>query len=160
MRKINLLFAQIQKGITLLEMMLVITIIATILILATRYYESAHSSSLENVATESMQAIYSAEQQYCMDNDCTISKPSINILVTNGLLPSNFAANANPWGVISDAASTFNNPFVATFSDVPGESCTNLQSKMSATYGATGDIRVVSPCPATGTTGNMTINFY
>lgn len=166
MKKTNSLLLHIQKGVTMLEMMMVLAIMGMLLVLATRYYQTTHAASQVATALESIQAIYSAEQQYCNDNDCTakITTPTLQRFIDNGLLPSNIADYGNPWGTIADATHT-GFTYAATFSNVSQPDCINLKQKVTAAYdtvdksGAVtgGEIQIPTDC--TKADGNVEIDF-
>lgn len=134
-------------GIGLLELMLSLSIIAVLLIMATRYYGTTRTSQQVATATENIQALYSADQIYKLDhqgNHGTISQ-----LIASKLLPANFESFANPWGTIeSKTAGT------ATFENVPSTACTNIKDKIINTIQEFTNEKIT--CPS-GDTKNMTI---
>lgn len=87
------------RGIGLLELMLSLAIIAILLIMATRYYQSAHQNQLVSQGVDMFGAIQGAVQTYRVDNpnasDLTVAK-----LVAQGYLPNSYGSGntANPWG--------------------------------------------------------------
>lgn len=93
-----------QKGIGLLELMLSLAIIAILLIMATRYYQSASNSQAISQALDMMNAVKSGVKNYMNSNLNSATLPSVATLVTNGYLPASYGssasvnATANPWG--------------------------------------------------------------
>lgn len=68
----NVIKQTLQRGISLLEVMLSLSIIAVILVMATRYYETAHRSNELNKVTEQIGAIEAAINQYKTNNGNTV----------------------------------------------------------------------------------------
>ena len=87
-----------QSGIGLLELMLSLAIIAILLIMATRYYQSASESNKINQAVDMFSAINGAVQNYKLDSDPL----GVNVaaLTDGGYLPPNYGSGTvnNPWG--------------------------------------------------------------
>lgn len=125
------------SGIGLLELMLSLAIIAILLIMATRYYQSTSQSQKVNQAAGDIQAILAAAANYNAGNPggvFTISK-----LISSGYLPSSMgssAANANPWGGAYTAVNTAGNPtqVTITLTLIPTTACNALDSLMTSNY--------------------------
>lgn len=145
-----------QHGIGLLELMLSLTIIAILLIAATRYYQSAQTSRQIQVAMESVQSVYAATQQYYNDYGTV---PTLELLKKSAMLPNNFNDFANPWGGgISDDKTTGCIGFGLKFlTNVPKEACSNIKNKVTSNYpdsnititcaDSVGDMTVCYPSP-------------
>ena len=101
-------------GISLLELMLSLAIIAILLIMATRYYQSANENNKRNQAVEMFAAVNGAVQTWRVDQigsmaasatggeeeTTTSSLPSISDLVSQGYLPPSYGDGTKvaPWG--------------------------------------------------------------
>jgi len=142
-----------QYGIGLLELMLSLTIIAILLVAATRYYQSTQTSRQIEIAMDSIQAVYAATQQYYNDNGS--APKTLQDLKNNAMLPSNFDTFANPWGGKVTASNPSQNELLLTFqTTVPAGACNNIQTKIQANYSPT-DVQVTK-CPQTDI-GDMSI---
>ena len=127
-------------GIGLLELLLAFSIIAVLLISATRYYQSAQNSRQVQAALDTIQAIYYAGAQhvesvgvfahgtdYIGDSD----------FVNHGFLPSNFGDGSkdNPWGGAITAGSAIegdSTQLKLTLANVPSAACINLTDKLNS----------------------------
>lgn len=119
-------------GISLLEIMLSLAIIAVILIMATRYYAITRIAQQTNEASEMIIAIYSAGQSWMQTND-NFKKVTIYTFTEAGLLPADFAlATANPWGgaISIDPLGTDLQKLEVRLDNVPSKDCQNLLAKM------------------------------
>lgn len=88
------------KGIGILELMLVIALMAGIVMVAVRYYESANASQVLNDAADQVSAVRSGVTNYHNDYPNSATLPNIQTLVNTGYLPATFGSGqtANPWG--------------------------------------------------------------
>lgn len=86
----------VQRGIGLLELMLALAIIAVLLIMATRYYQSTSQAQKVNQAASDIQAILAATANYRAGNPTG----AFTIASLKGFLPQSWgdASKANPWG--------------------------------------------------------------
>lgn len=127
------------KGVGLLELMLSLAIIAVLLIMATRYYQTTSQSQKVNQAVSDIQAILAAAANY------TAASPgsafAITDLVSAGLLPANWstetpvAGTANPWAGAYTATNVSGSPAVKiTAGSVPLTACTALDQLMYQGY--------------------------
>jgi len=133
------------KGIGLLELMLSLAIIAILLIMAIRYYQSANLSQQMSSATDMFNAVRSAMKNFYNDNAGNSggqSQASINSLIASGYLPPSFGVN--PWGgsvgLSSDAASctlgsliTPGPTYGVCMNNVPTAACGQLKIKLDST---------------------------
>lgn len=141
-----------QKGIGLLELMLSLAIIAVILVMATRYFQSTSQNQKVNQATSDVQAILAAFTNFRAGNpsgECDIDD-------LQGFLPrswagetegggaaTNVGAKANPWGSAYTASCDSGNPNnieIAVENMAPG-SCEALKAliAINTTDGGTCD---------------------
>jgi type II secretory pathway pseudopilin PulG len=124
-------------GISLLELMLSLAIIAIILVAAMRYYQTTRESQQVNAAAEMVTAVYSAGASWIQFNK-DFSGVNIAAFVSNGSLPASFAnPNANPWGGAINTApgqTTPPNTFALTVSltHVSTTACSDLAAKVQA----------------------------
>lgn|SRR3989338_7221836 len=122
-----------RSGISLLEVMLSITVIAIIVLTATRYYSSTSSSRKVNDATQIIKNVNAAldEWQNMMKNNQTPPVLSTVALVNVGLLPANFAATgANPWGGSIQTTISRSGQYTITLTSVPQGDCLTLVQVM------------------------------
>lgn len=138
---------RIRRGIGLLELMLSLAIIAILLIMATRYYQTASSNNSINSAVDMTNAVRGAVRNFMTSNLNTSKFPTIADLVSGGYLPNSYSGStANPFGgnicVAAAAATTCPTtaaPSAATFSVVltglPTNSsiCTSLYNRLKNT---------------------------
>lgn len=154
-----------QKGIGLLELMLSLAIIAILLIMATRYYQSASNSQAISSAIDMVNAVKSGVKNYMTSNTNSATYPDIKTLVTDGYLPQSYnnPSSANPWsgeicidsGKATGCSGTAPSagPLYSVFLDgVPSSICTELQNRLKGTINSAANEGVVD-C-ATGTNGD------
>ncbi len=128
-----------EKGIGLLELMLSLAIIALLLVMATRYYSSAHGSQQLNAAVEAYHAIYAAAETYEANDPA--GTPHLVQLVKENLLPQVFGGTgslANPWGgginlTVTPAGSGNPQSILITMHSVPATQCTALIASLAQT---------------------------
>lgn len=138
-----------QQGIGLLELMLALAIIAVLLIMATRYYSTAHQNQQMSSAVDMYTAVAGATKNYF--NDKQAYPTTINQLTTGGYLPSSYAngTSVNPWNgdiTISTSAGVV----TVTMTNIPTGVCTPLSERLKLiTYGATPPACSGSSLPAT-----------
>ncbi len=137
-----------QRGIGLLELMLSLGIIAVMLIMATKYYNSTKVQSNVNTAVQNIQAAYAACEASLNDApDGTLCK-NTDTLSKNGYLPVGFAGDAtseNPWGGTftidySGSPRTVN----ISVKDVPDVDCNILVNRLQQTL-VTSTSKITSP---------------
>lgn len=90
-----------RKGIGLLELMLALAIISTLIIMATRYYQSVARSQKIAAAVIQVNSMVAAVNRWRQgQNLATATFPSITTLVSLGLLPKEWGdgSGINPWG--------------------------------------------------------------
>ncbi len=128
-----------QQGIGLLELMLSLAIIALLLVMATRYYSSAHGSQQLNAAVEAYHAIYAAAETYEANDPA--GSPVLSDLVSTNLLPQVFGNSgklANPWGgtitlTVSAASGGAAQSIFISMTAVPGTQCNALIASLAQT---------------------------
>ena len=121
-----------QCGIGLLELMLSLTVIALLLLAATRYYVLVRSSEQTNEAVAMLTAVIGAVDQWrwtYKDNpNATIN---LKDLIDQGLLPQKFdEIHANPWGGVLTINNDTSGAAKITLTDVPNGICVNLKDMM------------------------------
>ena len=118
-----------QRGIGLLELMLSISIIAILLVMATRYYMSTKQSQQESDAVSQVMGIVSGGANYALGNNNSYSNMSLLALVQGGYVPGSFCgsgsgsscgSDASPWHTsLSVAAGSANSNYVITIAAIP-----------------------------------------
>lgn len=150
-------------GVTLLELMLVLSVIAAIALAVTRYYATAREEAKITQAVSMVNDVVSASFTWVggfsnFGGDPQASPPiSLNTstLVKAGLLPAIYLkANANPWqGSIKVAVGKADtNKMEVTLDKVPINSCTALKKKIENVGGDT----LGSTCSS----GSFSVIFY
>ncbi len=122
-----------QTGFGLLELMLSMVIVALLLIMATRYYQSARSNARVNEAVSLIAAIDNAANNIAIGGGNYKSITSVTVLAS--YLPANAAAGISPWGgsgSLTVAAATDPTTLTITMTGT-GADCDKLQTALSAT---------------------------
>lgn len=121
-----------QQGISLLELMLSLAIIAILLVMATRYYETTRMSQQVDEAAEMVTAVYAAGNSW-LESNTTFNQPDmLQAFVNNGSVPADFkSANINPWGGYVQVTGISTKNLTMTMSNVPSTGCLNLAAKVS-----------------------------
>lgn len=122
-----------QRGISLLELMLSLAIIAILLVMATRYYQITRQSQQVDEAVEMITAVYTAGNSW-LESHTGFADNMITEFIKDGSLPADFAnPNVNPWGGKLEAAPylTTLTTLTVTMENVPSTACQNLAAKVS-----------------------------
>ncbi|MFN7097281.1 MAG: Tfp pilus assembly protein FimT/FimU [Gammaproteobacteria bacterium] len=164
MMKIKNSNAVLQKGIGLLELMLSLAIIAILLIMATRYYQSASSGQKISEATDMYAAVKSAVNNYFNNTNNTFPTGSnpIGPLVQNDYLPDSYLDGnktsstatsnyVNPWGgelTVGRIGTT--NMFYVGMTNIPDQlTCNQVVNRIATTLlPANGEGFVLSTTPS------------
>lgn len=158
----NLMRTFKNKGIGLLELMLSLAIIAILLIMATRYYQSASSSQKVSQAVDMFAALKSAAQNYHNSQGQTGDYASkVGQLVVAGYLPASYldggpsaptsaspSAVSSPWGT-AIGVSGANGQATITMAIPDAQPCTQVQNKLKATVSTAAGETVGGACPGT-----------
>lgn len=127
------------SGITLLELMLSLAIIAILLIAAMRYFESTRSSQRVNDGIQSLQsAMQASDNWYATFKSFTgTSAGDINVtaLINMNLLPTDFAVN--PWGGAASITAADASHVQIELTDISKNDCNQLEGIMKQ-HGFTG----------------------
>ena len=133
---------QRQLGIGLLELMLSLAIIAILLIMATRYYQSASDANKRNQAVDMFSATNAAVENYKIDNPGDVknlagSGVGMKMLIDAGYLPPSYGSQgktANPWGGPIDVdASIGGGVFTVSMTGVATNSCDAVGDRIDQT---------------------------
>ena len=121
------------KGISLLELILSLAVIAIILVMATRFYSLVHSEQQLNDATGMIQSIRSAGERWLLSHD-DYTYINIDNLIERNLLPKNFGTN--PWGgTVTVEPDTTMTKMKITIDKIPVPACLNLENRFSSITG-------------------------
>lgn len=121
--------ANLQRGISLLELMLSLAVIAMVLVLATRYFMNTRTSQQVNEAAEMITAVYAAGESWLQTQN-SLEKNMIPIFINNGSIPSDFnESNINPWGGDIEAIGD-DEKLTVILNQVPADACQNLAVKI------------------------------
>ena len=123
-------------GISLLEVMLSLAIIAIILVMATRYFTIAMRSEKTNEAVKVLQTMMKASDDWLWTYKTykkTANNPDVSTaaLINLGLVPKNYSAvDANPWGGTIDVKPNSENQVTIFLTNVNESDCQNLAAMM------------------------------
>jgi len=121
-----------QRGISLLEVLLSLAVIAIILVMATRYYKSAQQSQQASNALSMLSGIVTAETQYRAANNNAFT--DIKGLTAAGYLPANFGTD--PWGGEIGLVVATTGGFTITMpGPIPAQTCTILMGLVNSGSG-------------------------
>ena len=131
-----------QQGIGLLELMLSLAIIAILLIMATRYYQSARTGQQVNDGISLVTAIVAGSESWVLGQS-NFTNLSITELKRQGLIPKEIAddgTSATPWHTKLDVGVDPTDPgkFQISFENIPSSACVNLQTKLQNQMNTTG----------------------
>jgi prepilin-type N-terminal cleavage/methylation domain-containing protein len=120
-----------QRGISLLEVMLSLAIIAVVLVMATRYFGIATISSKVNQGTSMISEIRQGYARYVSDTSDPAGGTMDKLLAGGYVTKETGAADAkNPWGgtiKLDLGAQTI------TLDGIPTKDCTNLANRFGTT---------------------------
>lgn len=133
-----------QLGIGLLELMLSLAIIAILLVMAIRYYQSASNAQSINQAIDMVNAVKAGVKNYLTSNVGSTSIPKVSELAGKGYLPQTYQspANANPWGGMvgfgtgtdcNDLPTTMSPTFSICLAGIPSTICTQIKDRITST---------------------------
>jgi type II secretory pathway pseudopilin PulG len=151
----------LKKGIGLLELMLSLAIIAILLIMATRYYQSASNSQRVSQALDMFSAIKGAVKTYYTSSSPNALPQTIGDLVSGGYLPTSYqdagastTSHISPWGtnvVYTPAGSTFTVSMIMPDT----ATCTQVANRVANIISAAAG-ELVNPAPPTACTTETT----
>ncbi len=131
------------RGISLLELLLSLALIAILLVMVTRFYESTQGSQRTNDAVEILQHLVAASDKWfaLYKSYQKTGNGDIGLVKLTGLgwIPQNFMlANANPWGGAINVEPEDSSHVKFTLAEVPAKDCLNLQELMQKELGLVG----------------------
>lgn len=138
---------KVMRGVTLLEVMLVLAIAAMIIVMSVRYYQSATSNQQANAVMGQVQAIVAAADQ--------LAQATGSYQGNLGDLPSLLPQNGlqTPWGQAITVTATGTSTYTIQIDAVPVGVCPLVRSKLLANaHFSTGD-------NCTGSVGNLTFTY-
>ena len=119
-------------GISLLEVMLSLSIIAAVLMMATRYYQVTQFSESVNEATNLVNQVNAAAGRYQSIAGSYVNMDFTTDLVGRGYIPCQGTpcVVTNPWGgTVTTGVLNNGQNFSVTLTDVPQKACNNLAGK-------------------------------
>lgn len=146
-----------QKGISLLEVMLSLSIIAVILVMAVRYYSVANQSNNNNIALELLENLQSAVHQFKTINGSYTNLSTDSLCFYELVPPKNMTGCPNPCTVTASSTCTIPSPLggdnitVAASGStgnivaagLPSGPCNLLQSDIDGATCASGTLTIV-----------------
>lgn len=123
-------------GVTLLEIMLVLAISASIIIMSVRYYGSATYSLQANNSLQQIQAITAAVDSYSFSG----SYAEVSTPLVKSLLPENTLTT--PWGTPISISSAKSSSYEVTLPSMPTAVCPLVYGKLAANN----HYRISKPC--------------
>ncbi len=140
-------------GVTVIELLLVLAVIAAVLLGSTKLYQIVDNNRKVNDAVDMILAVYQAGGQY--DTLPVNADNMIPTFVDQGYLTSDFEQDsANPWGGSVKATTPSANQLSVTLSNVPAELCSNLGAKFKKMNNAQ-----ATPCDAEKTAQDFKVTF-
>lgn len=136
---------KVMRGVTLLEVMLVLAIAAMIIVMSVRYYQTATSNQQANSVMGQIQAIVAAADQLAQASG-SYQTGGVNNANLTPLLPAN--GLQTPWGQAITVATTSASVFRITVNTVPAGVCPLVRTKLLANNHFTN----VTACNAAGNT--------
>lgn len=128
--------AQKNLGISILELLLALAIIAILLVMAVRYFELTRVAQQINNALHIISNIDTAAESWLQTHD-DFTNVTLQSFIDDSLVPANFAQqHANPWnGDIEVNANDKNNLALdLSFSNVPQNICQDLKNNVMQHY--------------------------
>jgi type II secretory pathway pseudopilin PulG len=127
-----------QRGIGLLELMLSISIIAILLVMATRFYMSAKQSQQITDTVSQVDGIISAAANYANGNNSDYSDMSLLVLVQGGYLPPIYCGGdqsscpgLNPFRGTTAVTGTTTN-YTINMGSIPTNICPSIAGMVNA----------------------------
>jgi type II secretory pathway pseudopilin PulG len=135
-------------GVTLLEVMLVLAIIAMIIVLSIRYYQGASTTQQATSAVGIAQAVVAAANNIggASGNYSTVDTTSVTSLLSAGGV-------SMPWGGTVGVVGTAAGVLTMTFPSTPVAVCTIVKGQFS------GNTKFAVTCPAGPAAGDMVITY-
>lgn len=139
---------QFFTGVGLLELMLSLAIIAILLIMATRYYQSASENNKRNQAVDMFSAVNGAVQTWKIDQLASSSggpgtTVTIENLVSGGYLPPSYGNGSGiaPWGGTITVGAPSGGIYTVAMDSIPENSCSAVCGRVSSTIAAAGALQ-------------------
>lgn len=141
-------FHHLTKGVTLLEVMLVLTIISIIIVASMRYYKTASDNSQAQAAASALQAIAGAADTYALQNTAA---GYTNLATTN--LPT-YLANTAWGGALTISGTPSARSFGIAYGSISTSMCNTLVGMLSNSKWGVGS------CPASSVgSGSVTFTY-
>lgn len=156
-----------QRGIGLLELMLSLSIIAILLVMATRYFSASSEQQKINNAISQINGIAGGEASYFQSNSPPKFTKAISDLIKGNYVPAGLGgsdtngANANPWGGNISISET--SPLTVVLTNVPSDNadpstCKKLQNTINNTMSGSDPTKPTNAvCDGKGT---LTVIFH
>ena len=132
------------RGVTLLEVMLVLAIAAMIIVMSVRYYQSANATSQSNTVVSTVTAIAAAGDQLAAGAGGSYA--GLTQVAISNLLPPN--SMTTPWGSAITITAFVANGYLITVPQVPVNQCSLVSAKVTANPSFT----TATPCAAAAPT--------
>lgn len=122
-------FAKSVRGVTLLEIMLVLAIAAMIIVMSIRYYQSSITSQQANTILSQIQSIAAAADTLAQATG-TYSGGSVSTATVAPLLPAN--GLVTPWGDSISIPSAGTNTYTVNIPNMPPGVCSIVKANLAA----------------------------
>ena len=143
---------QKMRGVTLLEIMLVLAIAALLVVMSVRYYQSTRTSQQVDAMVEQIQSIVQAADGIAQEQG--YSATAVTTSAIGSTLPAN--AMTSPWGTPITVAVTSATTFTITTTNVPAGVCSLLVAKYNQNKNF--DTTAIS-CPSSGNLASFVITY-
>ncbi len=132
------------RGIGLLELLLVLSVLGVIVLMSVQYFSSANAQQNTTTLVNSYNTIRTATQNYISDHPAA-AFPSMTTLVQQGYLPSSYAIQGdkgltpapNQWGGSVAIAGSSSGTFSITETNIPATVCTMAKGQLQRTVNTT-----------------------
>lgn len=121
-------------GLSLLELMLVLSIVVAMVALSVRYYGNVSASKNVTATVSMISSVRTAVDSYTSDRGGSVTAiPSVATLVSTGYLPDSYN-NGTPFGGAITTGGTVGGLFTITATNIPSTTlCTSIQDQLKST---------------------------
>ena len=146
-------FSKSMRGVTLLEILLVLAVAAMIIVMSVRYYQSATSNQQVNATMDQIQAITANADSIAQGNNSysTVTTAAIQPMMPQSKMKTVWGGNITvaPGGGTSKTTS-----YTVTIPEVPVNVCSQIISKLAANskFTVTQPGKTADSCGTTGKT--------
>jgi type II secretory pathway pseudopilin PulG len=142
-----------QNGISLIEIMLGLSVIAAVVIMSTVYYNHTHENQRRSQLVSQVAAITQASQNYMRNRTLSPSSMNVTTLVSNGGLSPIYTKS--PWGGTVTISVVNTSQVQMKINGVPNNSCVAVKKTLDRSVRTTGSNPESAVCSSG--TGNVSL---